>query len=317
MLAMGAADAGKSGKFVAMDLLTARAMTAAAQVAGSLGLRGVTPVLLKDASNALIHLAPSPVVARVATTASLLRPSTTWLQRDLDVAAYLHGLGAPVVPPSEELPPGPHLWSAAEGSETAALTFWTFFEHDREHRPTAEEAMVRLAELHCALKDFALPGLPYMSLVLDEIPHWLKVLELRRLLSGQDLMELRASHWRLAQQLRSAHIRTQVLHGDAHAGNMLRTPAGLLWTDFEDTCTGPVAWDVAILLHHERAKRAFGDQEELLELYPDAPAWSELQPYFDARELVSVVYMQLQANRYPDRAPEAARLLTQWRRRLG
>ena len=37
------------------------------------------------------------------------------------------------------------------------------------------------------------------------------------------------------------------LHGDAHTGNVLMTPDGPLWTDFEDACAGPVEWDLASL----------------------------------------------------------------------
>ncbi len=35
------------------------------------------------------------------------------------------------------------------------------------------------------------------------------------------------------------------LHGDAHTGNVLTTPSGPRWTDFEDVCVGPVEWDLA------------------------------------------------------------------------
>jgi streptomycin 6-kinase len=35
------------------------------------------------------------------------------------------------------------------------------------------------------------------------------------------------------------------LHGDAHTGNILSTPDGPVWMDFEDVCVGPVEWDLA------------------------------------------------------------------------
>jgi aminoglycoside phosphotransferase (APT) family kinase protein len=40
---------------------------------------------------------------------------------------------------------------------------------------------------------------------------------------------------------------TQPLHGDAHPGNLLMTPRGPVWNDFEDTWRGPVEWDLACL----------------------------------------------------------------------
>ena len=37
----------------------------------------------------------------------------------------------------------------------------------------------------------------------------------------------------------------QVIHGDAPAYNLIRTPRGPLFADFEDTTRGPVEWDLA------------------------------------------------------------------------
>ncbi|MEV4075647.1 phosphotransferase family protein [Nonomuraea fuscirosea] len=39
----------------------------------------------------------------------------------------------------------------------------------------------------------------------------------------------------------------QVVHGDAHPGNLLATPAGPLWNDFEECMSAPVGWDLACL----------------------------------------------------------------------
>ena len=37
------------------------------------------------------------------------------------------------------------------------------------------------------------------------------------------------------------------LHGDVHPGNLIATRGGLVWIDFEETCRGPVEWDLALL----------------------------------------------------------------------
>ena len=87
----------------------------------------------------------------------------------------------------------------------------------------------------------------------------------------------------------------QPIHGDAHRKNLLKTEKGWLWTDFEDACGGPTAWDVACLV-----RTAPEGVEAALASYPGAPTWDELLPYLRARELEAVVYWQLQAQRFPE-----------------
>ena len=112
-----------------MDDLSRRAVAAALAVSRNLGLRcSDAPEIIADGSNVLVHLVPSPVVARVATTTALVRkPAEWWLALDLDLAGYLAARDFSVVPPSRELPPGPHQ------HDGLALTFWEFVEHDRNY----------------------------------------------------------------------------------------------------------------------------------------------------------------------------------------
>ena len=77
------------------------------------GLPTGFPVVLLDGSNLLVHLAPAPVVIRVATfTAFIRHDPLPWLQREVSLATYLADAGASVVPPSGEIAPGPHLLDA-------------------------------------------------------------------------------------------------------------------------------------------------------------------------------------------------------------
>ena len=77
------------------------------EVADEAGLRVRRPLVLRDATNLLVHLAPAPVVARVATGTSAIRSGDAWLARELAIAGHLAKVGAPVVAPSAELPAGP------------------------------------------------------------------------------------------------------------------------------------------------------------------------------------------------------------------
>jgi hypothetical protein len=87
-----------------MDLLSSRALAAALAVARAHGLRCTEPTILRDRANLMVHLQPSPVVARIATKTALVRPATAeFLARDLAVATFLASRCAPVVPPSREI----------------------------------------------------------------------------------------------------------------------------------------------------------------------------------------------------------------------
>lgn len=300
-----------------MDDISTQAVAAAVEVAGRHGVRSTAPRLLKAGSNAMVHLYPAPVVARVATTSAWIRtPSETWLERDLDLASYLLAQGAPVVPPSNEIPPGPHRSSSVSAADTSmAMTFWTFVEVDKDHPASDEEAAAALHALHGALRNYP-RHLPYLGVLLEELPHWLHWLEQNRVLPGSDLLELREAQWNLANTLHRNRLPLQPLHGDAHSGNLLRTPDGLLWLDFEDACSGPVAWDVATLLSRQ-AVRDTEVVDRVLSAYPNPPSWPDLQPFLDARELEAVIYYQVLARRFPKRLPEAESALHAWQRKRG
>jgi hypothetical protein len=94
-----------------------------------------------------------------------------------------------------------------------------------------------LCDLHAELRGYP-AQLPLLA-PLGDIPAFLARPQ-TRLTAGQ-AAALAAAHARLTAHLAPG----QSLHGDAGAGNLMATDAGWVWHDFEDTCTGPVAWDLA------------------------------------------------------------------------
>jgi hypothetical protein len=94
----------------------------AVTVAAQLGLRSGEPVILHDANNTLVHLRPAPVVARVATMTGAVRQGPAWLKREVEVTAFLVAAGAPVIPPSQQIDPGPH------EHDGLSLSFWQLVE---------------------------------------------------------------------------------------------------------------------------------------------------------------------------------------------
>jgi hypothetical protein len=85
------------------------ALAAAQAVAREHGVDCDEAVRIAAGSNVLVHLRPSPVVARVMTgTAVLHDDPEQWLTREVAVGTFLAERTDLVVAPTELLPPGPH-----------------------------------------------------------------------------------------------------------------------------------------------------------------------------------------------------------------
>jgi hypothetical protein len=274
---------------------------AAVAVARAHGLRPTDPSVIADDTNVLVHLRPAPVVARVVTTMALIRPEPgEFLAREVRVAGWLAAHGAPVVAPTDELPPGPH---TRDGFE---MTFWRFVETRRDV-PEVSEVASALAGLHRLLEDFP-HELPYLSPALDEVQRMLDFCGTHRLLEPLDLQELRTAHAALEPALASAPDRARPLHGDAHAWNLLLTADGMLWSDFEDTCRGPVEWDLACLV-----RASTWSDEVALDAYGYDGAREKLEPFIEARSLQGILWTAVIGHRVPAHRERAQDRLRAWR----
>jgi Ser/Thr protein kinase RdoA (MazF antagonist) len=254
------------------------ALNAAVAVARAHGLRCDDAVVLRDQLNVLVHLRPAPVVARVAGTIAAVRPGATWQRRELAITSHLAAAGAPVVAPSDELPPGPHEHDGRVVS---------FFEHvdvlDAPADPVAAGEGLRFC--HEALRDFD-GSLPVLSGVTEAEALLAK-------LAAEESIDRATAHGLLDRILElhatlgSLRAPIRPLHGDAHLNNVLNTPAGPLWNDWEDTCVGPLGWDAACLTltrdGGERAKAALAASG--IDLDP-----GELALWVEARSLQVAVW---------------------------
>lgn len=267
-----------------------QAIRAAVSYAAAHGIHPTEPAVLKNGSNVLVHLRPAPVVARVAGTTGLVRrPVADWFARELALVAHLSERDFPVVHPSPELPAGPVV------HDGMTMSFWQFVPHDPSVSIKPVDFAESLAALHRALADYRGP-LPAAG-PLDDVRLGLPFL-------GEHTALVRAEHERLSALLPAGG---QALHGDAHPGNVLATPAGLVWNDFEDTWRGPLEWDLAVL-----RRTALLDGAQALAAYP-APYDPDLVELCrEIRWLQVQVWRQAGARRNPARRTEADTELTRW-----
>jgi Ser/Thr protein kinase RdoA (MazF antagonist) len=97
-----------------------------------------------------------------------------------------------------------------------------------------------------------------------------------------------------------------VLHGDAHAGNLLRSGGQWLWFDLEETCRGPRLWDLAVLAPGSGPDAAGALAGYSAEAGTPVPAAEELEPFQRARELEGAVWTLCMAHQYPARYRQVA-----------
>lgn len=256
----------------------------AAELGRRHGLTIDEPTILSDRSNLVVHLWPSPVVARVATVTADLRHEAAFdtMQRSVLVASRLAEMGAPVAPPSAELPPGPHREAGL------LLTFFEFVDHDPDGELEPAAVASTLHEIHAALRSLG-PRLPRLAPI-AELPAIVGELKADGRLSEVDAERLSTWLREARRGIDIADLEEQPLHGDASLGNVLCTAAGPVWNDFEDACSGPLAWDLACLV---ATVRAFGRRregaEETLAAY-GVPDEGTLRPFIIARAVQAVVW---------------------------
>jgi hypothetical protein len=265
------------------------AVDAAVAVADAHGLRCEKPVVLREAWHVLVHLWPSPVVARVTSGAPGVDPAD--IERELTVARHAARAGAPIVQPSDLLPPGPHR------HDGHTLVFWAYLVQAGKLDVTA--AGRGLHTIHDSLADYD-----------GELPRAGRAEEVRAMLQPF----APSADVELLCELASRELpEGQALHGDAHLFNCIQTPAGPIWHDLETACRGPREYDLAALVLHDRsgdsdpeariATAAYGnyDQELLDQALPVYAAW------------VAASFMVAVARR-PDAAPALERQLRFLRR---
>jgi hypothetical protein len=231
---------------------TKRALAALLAVAREQGLPTDDVRVVRDLTNLLAHLAPAPVVGRVQLTLSRLR-NLPAAESEVRAATFLARHGAPVVPPADDVEPGPYR------HDGYIVTFWRWIDHDPTRADPAAAGRA-LRDLHAAFADFE-----------GELPTCDRLDEVRRLLASlprsPKLDELAAFAERLPP------LDGRPIHGDAHLRNVLWSPSGPLWGDLENICRGPVEYDLACLrfrpsAESEAAIAAYGSHGDIEPMLP-------------------------------------------------
>ncbi len=208
-----------------------RAIKAATEISFVYDIKSNAPVLLKDSNNTVIHLAPSPVVAKVATS-TLRKQNVSNLEHELNVAVHLAGLGAPIVPPSKELPP------AVYRNGDLEVTFWQYCPGEVREEIDRPELIAALKEFHTAFASYQ-GELKSFTEKYEECYLLLDTDRFSPELSAADRQFLSRVYEHLCVKLQTFDYECVPAHEEIHSGNVLWTDTKPLLIDFESCCLAP------------------------------------------------------------------------------
>ena len=258
------------------------AVRVAISVASACDLVADDAVVLQDSNKLTLRLLPCDVVARVADVRQ------EKFELEVELAQRLAATGSPAVALEPRVEPRVYV------RDGFAVTLWTYHEPVSTREATPAEYADALKRLHAGMGqiDVATPHFTDRvaqaeSLVADRV----RTPEL----SDADRELLSSTLRNMSREVQDRGAPEQLLHGEPHPGNVLRTNEGLLFIDLETCCRGPVEFDIA----HA--------PEEVGEHYPDA----DQELLRQCRVLVLAMITTWRWNR-DDQLPNGRRLAREW-----
>jgi hypothetical protein len=226
-----------------------RAVAAARSSAEAFDLRVDDAVVLQNSNKLALRLLPCTVFARVAHVGQEIA------QFEVDLAQRLAETASPVAALEPRVEPRVY------EHDGFAVTLWTYYEpvSPREVAP-AEYAQV-LARLHAGMREINLPA-PHFTDRVAEAQQLVGSRELTPELPDADRELLSNTLRSLRRAITERGGAEQLLHGEPHPGNLLRTKQGLLFVDLETCCRGPVEFDIAHV--PDEVSEHYGDADQEL-----------------------------------------------------
>ena len=209
-----------------------RAVQAAMAASSALGLDAADAVVLSNSDRIVLRLLPSDVVARVAPSAH-----HDGFEFEVEVARRLAEAKGPVA----EL--DPRAEARVYTQDGFVISLWTYYELTGPEIAPAGYAAA-LMRLHAALRRTDLAA-PHVTERIAGAQREVDDRERTPELPGPDRELLRTTLSRLSDSIRRSAAVQQLLHGEPHPGNLLRTRSGPLFVDLETCCRGPIEFDVA------------------------------------------------------------------------
>ena len=211
------------------------AVDAAVSSASELGLGVDDASVIQDSNRLAVRLLPCGVLARVAESVPRNLEGAAF---EVDMARHLEAADCPIALLEPRVQPRVHV------RDGFVITYWTYYEPLPAADTTSAEYAQTLERLHAGMRRLDAPA-----------PHFTDRVEEAQSIVGDRSQSpglVNADRELLTHSLRSLRRAVvdrgadeQLLHGEPHAGNLLRTTGGLRFVDLETCCYGPVEFDLA------------------------------------------------------------------------
>ncbi|HEY7010800.1 MAG TPA: aminoglycoside phosphotransferase family protein [Jatrophihabitantaceae bacterium] len=266
-----------------------RAVAAAADTAAALGLRVDDAVVLQDSNKLTVRLLPCDVLARVAQAAHQVAPF------EIELARRLAESGSPVAALDPRVQPRVH------ERDGFVVTLWTYYEPAMPGEVAPAAYADALRRLHDGMRMLDVAA-PHFTDRVEQAQRLVAGREHTPALAGADRELLGSTLRNLRRAIGERGAAEQLLHGEPHPGNVLRTNDGPLFIDLETCCRGPVEFDLAhapeqVGEHYPGVdKDLLGDCRILVLAMITTWRWDRGDQFPDGRRLGAEWLRQIRAN---------------------
>ncbi len=221
-------------------------------IASTLGLTTDDAIVLHNSNKLAVRLLPCDVFARVAPAADQVP------QFEVELAQRLAETESPVavLEPRAE----PRVYER----DGFAVTLWTYYEPVIPREVSPADYSDALERLHAGMRKLDV-STPHFTDRVEEAQRLVESSDLTPDLAEADRELLIATLRSRRQAISDRGAAEQLLHGEPHPGNLLRTKTGLLFIDLETCCRGPVEFDLAHVPEDVSELYAGADEELLSE----------------------------------------------------
>lgn len=227
-----------------------RAVAAAMSIAAALDLKATNAIALNDSNRLVLRLMPCDVVVRVAPIGH------QDAQIEVELARRLDELGSPVGAPEPRVEPRVH------ERDGFAVSLWTYYEPAPSRELSPADYAHALERLHADMRQIDVRAAHFMDRVADT-ERDVASRDLTPELPDADRELFASTLHRLRRSIVDRGATEQLLHGEPHPWNVLRTKNGPLFIDFENSVRGPVEYDLA-WVPEEASERYPGADQELV-----------------------------------------------------